>query len=473
MKRREMLRLIPVSIAGLAGASTTTRASEDQPDSQCTHGPEPLAIQYTKKVRERLTWIRQTQTEDLMEGAYAIARTIENGGVCWQMWDAGHTNTDIYPERNGLPEIFTDGYDPAKAKDGDLILARAAETQLTDDLAKKDIFVIGAPSPWSGDARYPELLRDEVRKLQLWPYADVWIETQATTLGGLIKVPGMTAPIGPISGVDGPVMMWMMAADACRVLARNGKSLPVRGDEPKVTGDAVDWQSFSGWVSLNDPLMDNYFDEVMAQIELIGAEMGRIRKIASMAMDTVMGGGRIYCYSRFSSVSQDANTRRSGLSITRGLMDRDGKLWDGQKSVPFEGGTSKDCVIMGILKPDDPVDLRHLETFRKKGMKIASLGPMTRAMHEPDGRTVPKETDIHAGRMCDTYGLFAVKGFEQKICPTSGVILNQLFWAVMLELVEQYMARTGGDIPGVYFSAALKGGREHYRKWYNLDQEKY
>ncbi|MCD6308937.1 MAG: hypothetical protein J7M24_08085 [Candidatus Latescibacteria bacterium] len=473
MKRREMLRLIPVSIAGLTGTSTVIRASEEKPVGANPRFAEPLAIRYLHKVRDRLTWIRQTQTEDLMEGAYAIARTIENGGTCWQLWDAGHTNTDIYPDRNGLPEIFTNGYDPEKAGDGDLVLARAANEQLTDDLAKKDIFVIGAPSPWSGDAQHPELLRDAVRKLQLWPYADVWIETQATTFGGVIKVPGMTAPIGPVTGVTGPVMMWMMAADACRVLARRGKSLPVNGDEPKVTGERVDWQGFSGWVSLNDPLMDNYFDEVMDQIELIGAEMGKIRLIASMAMDAVMNGGRIYCYSRFSSIAQDANTRRSGLSITRGLMDRDGVLWDGQKSKAFDGGTSKDCVIMGILKPDDPVDLKYLDYFRGKGMKVASLGPMTRAMHEPGGRTVPKETDVHAGRMCDTYGLFAVPGFEQKICPTSGVILNQLFWAVMMELVEQYMDRTGGDIPGVYFSAGLKGGREHYRKWYNLDQEKH
>jgi len=472
MKRRDMLRLIPVSLAGFSGVSTGARASEKQIKSRNTKFSEPLAIQYLKKIRERLTWIRQTQSEDLLEGAYAIARTIENGGTCWQVWDAGHTNADIYPERNGLPEIFTNGYNAEKATDGDLVLARAAHKGLTDDLEKKDIFVIGAPSPWSGDAQHPELLRDQVRKFQLWPYADVWIETQATTLGGVIKIPGMTAPIGPVTGVTGPVMMWMMVADACRILARRGASLPVLGDEPPVTGERIDWQSFSGWVSLNDPLMDNYFDEVMSQIELIGAEMGKIQKIASMAMDTLMNDGRIYCYSRFSSVSQDANTRRSGLSITRGLMDRNGELWDGQKSVLFKGGSQKDCVIMGILKPDDPVDLRHLDYFKKKKMKIASIGPMTRGMHVPDGRTVPKETDIHAGRMCDTYGLFAVPGFDQKICPTSGVILNQLFWAVMMELVEQHMARTG-DIPSAYFSAALKGGREHYRKWYNLDQENY
>lgn len=472
MKRRNMLRLIPASMMCLTGASLV-RASEGEQDGLHCKDAEPLAMQYTRKVREHLIRIRQTQTEDLMEGAYAIAQTIENGGTCWQMWDAGHTNADMYPERNGLPEIFTNGYRPEMAKDGDLILARSASAQLTGDLAKKDIFVIGAPSPWSGDAQHPELLRDEVRKLQLWPYADVWIETQADTIDGAVKVPGMPAPIGPFTGVDGPVMLWMMIADACRILARKGKSLPVRGDEPKVTGESVDWQSFSGWVSLNDPLMDNYFDEVMNQSKLIGAEMGKIRNIASMAMDALTGGGHIYCYSRFASIAQDANTRRSGLSITRGIMDRDGKLWDGQKSAYFEGGTSKDCVIMGVLKPDDPIDLKHLDYFRKKGMKIASLGTMTRAMRVPDGRTVPKETDIHAGRMCDTYGLFAVPGFEQKICPTSGVMLNQFFWALMLEIVEQYMERTRGDIPGVMSSAALKGGREHFRKWYNLDQENF
>ena len=465
MKRREALSRISSLAAGFGFAGAAGAEVVASFDNNI-----PLSMQYINAVRERLIWIRQTQTEDLMEGAYAIARTIESGGTCWQAWDAGHTNSDLYPERNGMPQIFTNGYNPAKAKDGDLVLCRSAAVNLTEDLAKKDIFVIGAPSPWSGDAKNPELLRDEVRHMQLWPYADVWIETQATTVGGLIKLPGMTAPVGPITGVSGPVLMWMMVADACRILARRGISLPMVGDEPKVTGETVNWQSFSGWVSLNDPLMDNYFDEAMSQIELIGAEQGKINAIASMCMDAIMGEGTIYCYSRFSSVAGDANTRRSGISITRGLMDRDGVLWDGQKSQEFTGGSPKDTVIMGLLKPDDPVDMKYYDYFRKKGMRIASIGPMTRSMAEPPGRTIPKVSDIHAGRMCDTYGLFAIPGFEQKVCPTSGVLLNQLFWAVMMELIAQYRERTGGDLPGVYFSAALEGGREHYRKWYNLDQ---
>ena len=266
-------------------------------------------------------------------------------------------------------------------------------------------------------------------------------------------IPGMPAPIGPVTGVVGPVTIWMMIADACRILARRGKSLPVKGDEPKVTGEKVDWRSFLGWESLNEPLMDNYFDEVMKQIELIGAELGTIRKIAKMALDTHLNGGKVYCYSRYNSIAGEASTRRSGLSLTTGIY---GHRFEG----PFEG-TRKDCVIMGILKPDDEVDIKFLDMFKKNGLRIASLGPMTRNAEVPKGRSVPKETEFHAGRMCDTYGIFAIPGFEQKVCPTSGVILNQLFWATMMEVVEQFMERTGGDIPGSFFSWAIKGGRRH------------
>ncbi len=467
MKRRNALKALPLAVAGLAGFATRGQAMKTE--AVVAKDGIPLALQYLDLVKERLTYIRETQTEDLMEGAYAIARTVEKGGRCWQEWDSGHTNTDLYPERNGEPELFTRGYHKDQVKDGDLFLTRSIRPSYEDDLASKDVFVIGAPSPWSGDPLHPEMIRDEVRHYQLWPYADVWIDTQATSWGGLLQVPGMTAPVGPITGVDGPVMLWMMVADACRILARRGISLPVKGDEPKVTGETVDWTSFSGWVSLGDPLMDNYFDEVIYQIGVIGSEMGAIRKIASMAMDAHMNGGKIYCYSRFSSVAGDANTRRSGLSITIGLSDRDGKLWHGQKNEEFTGGGKNDCVIMGLLKPDDPVDMKYFDYFRKKGMKIAALGTRTRAMAEPKGRTIPRESDIHAGRMCDTYGLFAISGFEQKIAPTSGVMLNQLFWATMMELIEQYRDRTGGDMPSAFHSAALKGGREHYRRWYNLD----
>ena len=465
MKRRDVIRLFPLSIAGIAGMSQNVFAGKMPLKKQYSSRQKPLAIQYSKKVRERLTWIRENQTENLMEAAYMIARTVQNGGQCYQSsWDAGHTESDSWPGRNGEPEIFSTGFNITNAKEGDLLLA-SSQMVYNEEIRKKKIFLIACPSPWSGDAKYAELLRDDVKKLTLKPYADIWIENNATTLGGIINVPGMPAPIGPVSGVVGKVTIWMMLADACRILAKRGISCPVKGDEPEVTGEKVDWKSFSGWVNVHDPLMDNYFKEVIKQIELISSELGTIRKIAKMAVDTVLDGGQIYGYSLYSSVAGEASTRRSGLSITRGIYGS--SLNTKEKRKKF-GGTSKDCVIMGITKPDDETDLMFLDLFKKRGMKTASLGPMTRSIQVPEGRTVPKETDFHAGRMCDTYGLFAIPGFNQRVCPTSGVVLDQLFWATMMEVVEQYRERTGGNVPGVYFSAALKGGMEHMYRMHEV-----
>ena len=462
MKRRDAIRLIPLSAAGLSSLPLSAISRELCLKKSCAENSGPLSMQYIGKAMERLTWIRENQTENLMEAAYAIARTVENGGSCWQSgWDSGHTQADSWPDRNGEPDIFKSGFNQNKAKAGDLLLTGSSRgaPEFIDMIKEKEIFLISRTSPWSGDARQKELLSEDVQQLSLRHHADIWIETRATALGGVIQVPGMPAPIGPVSAVVGKVTIWMMLADACRILARRGIKVTVKGDEPKVTGETVNWKSFSGWADLNKPLMDDYFLEVTKQIEMIGSELGKIRKIAGMALDTVLNGGKFWCYSRYSSIAGEANTRRSGLSITTGIAE--GNLDD------FEG-KPEDCVIMGITKPDDEIDLQFLDKFKKIGMRTASLGPMTRSIKVQEGRIVPKETDLHAGRMCDTYGLFAIPGMDQRICPTSGVLLNQLFWAMIMEFVEQYIDRTGGDIPGVFFSAALKGGREHMHRMHEL-----
>ena len=451
MRRRKLIRLLPLSIAGLPKI-----VSAIHPFPPLKHH-DPLAIRYIKRVTEMLKWIRSTQSENLLEAAYAIARTLENGGRCWSLWDAGHTpGPDMFPDRNGEPDIFTIGYDINKTRNGDLLLATTFESrERFEDIKEKNITVVGAPSPWGGDCKLAELLRPDVRALRIRHLSDIWIETNYTSLGAQMYVHGMPAPVGPVTGIIQTVTLWMMVADACRVLARRGKSVPVKGDEPKLEGNNVKW------VSLLDPLMDTYFDTVLRQMEMIGAEMGNIRKIAEIAVDTALSGGQVYCYSRYSSIAGEASTRRGGLSLTRGISE-------GTKDF---NGTKKDCVIMGITKPDDEVDLKFLDMFKKRRMRIASLGPMTRDIKIPDGRTVPKETDVHAGRMCDTYGIFPIPGFDQKVCPTSGALLNQLFWAFVMELIEQYIERSGGNVPGVFFSAALKQGTEHMHRLHTMARE--
>ena len=260
MRRRKLISLIPLSLAVLPKIVSAI------PPSPLLKHHEPLAIRYIKRVTEMLKWIRSTQSENLLEAAYAIARTVENGGRCWSLWDAGHTpGPDMFPDRNGEPDIFTVGYNTNETRKGDLLLATTFESRgRFEDIKEKNITVVGAPSPWGGDCKLAGLLRPEVRALRIRHISDIWIETNYTSLGAQMYVPGMPAPVGPVTGIIQTVTLWMMVADACRVLARKGKSLPVKGDEPKL--------AVKNSVNLHDPLMDTYFDTVVRQMEMIGAD---------------------------------------------------------------------------------------------------------------------------------------------------------------------------------------------------------
>ncbi|MDP2984422.1 MAG: hypothetical protein Q8O92_13980 [Candidatus Latescibacter sp.] len=447
MRRRDTFRLIPLAALSMGGMALRSYAQENRPLPAPGGMGEPFSMRYLKRVREKLTWIRENQSQNILEAAYAIARTVEKGNRCWCYWDQGHTNeSDIFPDRNGVPEILTPGYDPKTSQKGDLLLANFPFAyEYFADIAQKDIFVIGGPCPWGGDARGYEKVTPELQRLKVRPYAKIWIEDTSDTIGAAVKIPGSPAYAGPESGPVSGSVMWMMLADACRALAIDGKPVKVKGDEPKLTDKTP-------WVSLAEPLLDDYFNTIMMQYEMIGMEMGNIRKMAGMVVDSLLAGGKVYFYSRYhQAMNDEANGRRGGFAFANGLSDGN-----------TPKGSSKDCVIMGTYKPDDEADLKNLDLFKKLGMRAASIGPVTRDVKIPQGRAVFKETEVHVGRMTDTYGLFAIPGFEQKVCPTSGMVNCAILWTMSMEVIEQVMQRTGGNIPAINMNGALKGGMDYY-----------
>ena len=441
MKRRDLFRLIPFTIPAFSVVSNPGAAQEMKPRREYSPG-EPFGMVYNRRIREMLAWVRETQSDKMLEAAYAVARTVEKGKKCWCNWDLGHTNSsDIFPNRIGQPDILTPGYDPKQVKDGDLVFTSfPGPVENIEDMSKKDLFIIGATCPWSGDVKDAgENIIPEIQKVQNRKYADIWIETNTDSLGAQVKVPGSPAPLGPESGPLYGSIFWMMIADACRILSRDGKPAAVKGDEPKLSDKTPR-------AGLNEPLMGDYYDTVMRQFEMIGMEMGDIRKMAKMAVDTILSGGNIYFYSRYpESLAYEATGRRGGLTCSRAIFD--GHI----------EGTAKDCVIMGTYQPDDEADLKNLEKIKSMGMKTASIGPVTRDAKIPEGRIIARETEVHVGRVMDTYGLFALPGFDRKICPTSGVMNTAILWTVTGEIVDQIMERTGGNVPGIGMNGALRG----------------
>jgi len=455
MKRRELLKLLPVTLAGMAGFPGKCISGDDR----------PLGLQFTGGMRLLFERIKNTQSEEMLEASYRIARTIGNGGACHRVWETGHhVSFDFWPDRPGDTDIFErESKPPGK---GDLLLANRGGGPPMKKNRDNGVFIVGGCTPWGGsDIRNAELLRPEVQQLTIRPYADIWIETFDTAYGAFVRVPGETAPLGPVTGALGMLTFWMMLSDAARVLAREGHVFEVFGDEPALGGDEET-------VSLSRPLGDRYYDIVLGQHRAIDDEFEAVDTIAAMAVHSALTGGRVYCYSRYEEgLCLEAVERRAGLALTYGLWGPPDDIRVSKYTIvdrvsdemePVEETfrpTGNDTIIMGIASPDDPDDLACLELFRKAGMGVAAIGPATRNGVVPPGRTVPGEADVHVGAGCDTYGLFALPGIRRKVSPTSGLIQNQVFWAVCCQIAERIVERTG-EAPGIYLNGGLKGGME-------------
>lgn len=458
MKRRDTFRLIPLTFAGLGAYSGALSAEESAPRPLDDGTPRPLPLEYPKVIMNMLDWVRKNQSENLMEASYAISRSLRKKGRIWINWDQGHsTQGEMFPGRHGMPEFLTHGYDPKQAKDGDVLMAsRILTDEGFEDVAKKDIVVIGAPSPWSGDAIGFGNVRKDIQKLKIRSISDIWIETNMTSIGPILTAPGMPAPIGPVSGPLYLSIMWAILADVCRICSIEGVPVKVMGDEPKLSGANVNW------IDPTQPLMDDYLDTVVRELELVGSELGDIRKTATMAVDTILNGGSVYYYSRYASTYRgEATGRRGGFAFAKGVSDgEDVKL------------TSKDCVIMGVFQPDDEADLKNLDSFKNAGVQVASVGPIMRDFAIPKGRCVHKETSVHSGRMSDTYGIFAVPGIDRRVCPTSGISMIAVHWATSIEIIEQIRIRTNGNVPGVHYSGVLNWGNEFNRRVRAIAQDR-
>lgn len=440
MNRRNALRSLPF-ITG-AACLLRPRSALAEPLASPYGWPalpgEPLALVYPRRIRELLAKVRASSSDAILESANAIARAVERGYTCWSIWDQGHTyNSDMFPDRWGLPAFITPGYDPQKARKGDVFLAGYPfPPSHLEDAKSKGILVIGAPTPVGGDVPGIEMATRDAIRFRIRPFADIWIETETDIVGAQVRIPGSYAPLGPESGPLMGTIFWMIVSDACRLLAQAGRSFPVSGDEPELPQNSV-------WKTSDRPLMGEYFDTVMRGLELIGSELGEIGNISSMAVDTLLKGGTVYFYSRYpQSFASEATGRRGGFAFARALSD--GK----------PPGTDRDCVIMGTYAPDDPADIANLSKFRAAGMRAASVGPVTRGGKIPAGDTVFRNTEAHAGRMIDTFGLFAVPGFTRKVCPVSGVLATSILWSVCADIADTIIERTG-NTPGIFFNGAI------------------
>ena len=65
------------------------------------------------------------------------------------------------------------------------------------------------------------------------------------------------------------------------------------------------------------------------------------------------------------------------------------------------------------------------------------------------------------------WGLYAVPGFERRISPTTGPLVLQMYWTVVMEIIEEIIRRTG-DVPYVFPNVAQKNRMERMLRFHRM-----
>ncbi len=457
MDRRSLLGRTSLALAALAAAPVSTAAAAAAGKARSAAADDrPLGLRYLETIRGMLESIRAREADNLLEAAHRVAETVKRGNICYTQWDMGHNiEFDIFPDRPDDPRLFVNGWKEENAREGDFLLLSFIGKPITDP-HDKGVFVIGAPSPWCAESPNPELLTEQNRALKYRHFCDIWIDTGISTWGPVMWIPGSPVPMGPASGPLGMMTFWMIVSDAVRILAEDSVAVNVGGDESPLAANAVR-------VSTGAPLGRMYYEEAMRQLKGIEGEFGTVDAIAELVVDAVLNGRHVYYYSTYpNSLAYESVYRRGGLLLNRSVMaGKDGPV-GGPHFGTFDGGKG-DIVVMGVWRPDDPVNLRDQEAFLKMGMRVVAIGPATRDGGVPKGETVPGRAEMHLGCMCDTYGLFALPGLDRKVCPTSGLLINQMYYAVQMQVAEKIIARTG-NVPRIDANAAMIGGLDKRRR---------
>jgi len=167
--------------------------------------------------------------------------------------------------------------------------------------------------------------------------------------------------------------------------------------------------------NIDRPLMDDYFDGNHAP--------ARADTALNLAIFVKCGyGGRhparrrkcLYYSRYFPALAGEANRRRGGFFFPRSFRRR------------IEG-TSKDCVIMEPIKPDDEADLKNLDEFKKRACAL-HLSP------DYENHAIPmasRSQGIRGACGKDVRYLWPVRcsRFDQKVCPTSGILATSILWS--------------------------------------------
>ena len=436
MKKKLSRRGFFAGTSAIAAATAGT-LSEPQAAHCSTSGWKPFMNQYYDGMMGIIRNIRDTQTgtiAEAMEKAYELKK---KGGELYANVVYGHYGTYYASkDRPGQPWVLPSysslsGDEVNAMKDGDFLL-----TNIVDEGRKKarerGVYVAGVTNNYFKYSKTaPGGLRPDRMALSVEQMASTVIDSFTPWDNGLVSAPQCPQfKLCPSTGTVQAAVYWSCTASLANLIGTKGKGCSI---EP----------------------VEQFLDLTLERFRCIGADLPKIDRVAGKWADLVLGKqARLFVYGEpFEVTGRNAGNMfvSDAVGAASGSMIAQGYNADNVRE--------NDIVLICSIRSNRDGDIEVAREARQKGAFTTAFCPYA-TDGDASGVRLFKEVDTAFNTYSDeSAGVLDIEGFDEKICPLTGLTGNLVHWLLTAQWTDHMAQR--GEMPYYWQGFHENGGREY------------
>ena len=471
LRRRDFLG----ASAGAVASTLFARGSElhaampspaREKDTAGADASKPYGVQYYEKVTEIWEGISTAELPILAQAADEAAKSLKNNGKPYCLIVGGHMHlAEMRHDRPGNPDYlhnWSRNIDPGRfdaVGKGDFVLFDYPKPFI-QKARDRGAFTVGLRVPYHANRTTPkgvlgmnELAANPVFKDVLLPEecASAILTTHVPFTDGLLYIPEIPAVRACGSSPQGTFnLYWMLTAE----IAMRHKGGGAMGSTDKA---------------------QEYMQIVKERGAKIRGNLDQIDAVAKAMVEYVSHGARYWNYPLYGSdenaklepwaIMVEENTNRaSGLVMSKVLSPAQSQsIWRREnltKPTPEIEQRAKagDFVFIAGEASDVKENIEAAHAFKSAGLKVIYVGPKTEGSTAED---LPKIADWHIDTFSpEREGVLKVRGMDQKICPTTGVLYALAQYVLNAQFIGHMIK--ADMTPLLFMGLHLIGGKAYY-----------
>ncbi len=382
--------------------------------------------------------IRDTQIGNIVRAMEAAHESKRKGGTIYSNLYYGHY-AQYAGSRNrpGQPWVLPHyaaltKEQFASMKPGDFLLTNYAD-QARREARDRGVFVAGVTNNYMRFYKTPpDGMNPNRMEVSIEDVSTMVIDSQVPWNNGLVATPKIPHfRLCPSSGISQYAVYWACTASLAALIGSKGGN---NGAE----------------------LAGGYLSMTLDRFERIRTDRPKIDRIARKWADlTLYKNARLYVYGR--PLAIDGNHPPLNMFANDAVDTASSAMWP--RLYDESKVTSRDIVLIGSEYSDHPGDLETARKAKERGAYTVAFCPYA-TEGDASGPRLFKAVDDALNTYCDERaGVLAVPGYDEKICPLTGLAGNLLLWMLTAQWAEHMLLR--GEIPYFWMNHDERGGREY------------